>query len=788
MVTRAEKANRMRAILRELLGERTYRWNELLDSSAKAYADKYPGEIEDMNDLKGKMGSVLSLMEDAGEMHFEANICSLVRPENDGNERQTEEKKPSAEEKSEKPDTVGKESKPAAKEKKATVKNEKTKKAAPKKQSESAKKSVAPLDTEKKAEEKSAPAPRKRAAKKTVAASEAIAKSAEILAQSEKEITAPVSEQEKTATEKVAALKSENAETPAPKKRGRKPKEEKAEEKAADVVKETTVAEGIAPKRRGRKPKAVQLLMPGAPAEAPVSLSEPENKAEKILPQQPVFDLTDLADAVSSLASPEEEKRELSENEAPVSAATEEKEETSSVQPPVVSEIKETKKEEKTPEEKETISKEGALTIKPEAKVAPVFDMTLLLGGGKKQAPKEASLQKPTAQKETVPASAPQKSTAVKENRQEIKTEKKPEAKQTNAEEKASAAQPSRAEKSVERRKEELVLSPAAAQPQETRRPVLPEFAFLGNASAKAAAANQRRNAEAPKESAAESAKESARSVNAVDVKAESNVGKQPAPAMQSSPANRSKAEISSVSPTPSAAKSPASPVRETAKDGGQGNGNGSSSVGAGGGGPTRSGRRNVRRGGRLTPALPETPEEALKAEFLKRLRSLGGDYFEYYSVYLLERYSLRNGRRLEGMRVSGGERDGGIDGEIELTDKFGFRETIYIQSKNWDPSKGDLEKWVVGETLLQQFIGAVACRQAKEGKQHSRGIFITTSHFTPEAKELLDTMSDEFIGYDSDDVFEAAKECSFGLVKKDGEWALDEELLSGGKAFFNLM
>ena len=152
MVTRAEKANRMRAILRELLGERTYRWNELLDSSAKAYADKYPGEIEDMNDLKGKMGSVLSLIEDAGEMHFEANICSLVRPENDENEKQTEEKNPSAEERSEKPDTAGKESKPAAKEKKAAVKNEKTEKAAPKKQSEPAKKSVAPLNTEKKAE------------------------------------------------------------------------------------------------------------------------------------------------------------------------------------------------------------------------------------------------------------------------------------------------------------------------------------------------------------------------------------------------------------------------------------------------------------------------------------------------------------------------------------------------------------------------------------------------------------------------------------------------------------
>lgn len=181
------------------------------------------------------------------------------------------------------------------------------------------------------------------------------------------------------------------------------------------------------------------------------------------------------------------------------------------------------------------------------------------------------------------------------------------------------------------------------------------------------------------------------------------------------------------------------------------------------------------------------TPEEKLRDHFLSKLRSLGGDYFEYYSVYLLERYSMKNGRRLEGLRVSGGDRDGGIDGEIELTDKLGFRETIYIQSKNWNPEKGDERLWVVGETLLQQFIGACACRQAKDGKQNCRGIFITTSRFTPEAKRILDTMSDKIVGYDGEDVFEAAKECSFGLIRKNGQWTLDEELLSGAKAFFNL-
>lgn len=179
--------------------------------------------------------------------------------------------------------------------------------------------------------------------------------------------------------------------------------------------------------------------------------------------------------------------------------------------------------------------------------------------------------------------------------------------------------------------------------------------------------------------------------------------------------------------------------------------------------------------------------EEKLCDNFLKKLRSLGGDYFEYYSVYLLEKYSRKNGRRLESLKISGGERDGGIDGEIELTDRLGFRETIYIQSKNWDPDRGNERLWVVGETLLQQFIGACACKQAKDGKQHARGIFITTSNFTPEAKRVLDMMSDKVVGYDGNDLFDAAKECQFGLIYENGNWKLDEKLLSGTKAFFNI-
>ena len=183
----------------------------------------------------------------------------------------------------------------------------------------------------------------------------------------------------------------------------------------------------------------------------------------------------------------------------------------------------------------------------------------------------------------------------------------------------------------------------------------------------------------------------------------------------------------------------------------------------------------------------PMTADEKLQEAFLNRLHRLGGEYFEYFSVYLLEKYSRQNGRRLEGLKITAGERDGGIDGEIELTDRLGFRETIYIQAKNWDPDKGDEKLWVVGETLIQQFIGACVCRQSRDRKQHCRGIFITTSRFTPEAKKMLDEMGDKFVGYDGTDLYETAIECGFGIVKVNGEYALDTELLSGIKAFFHM-
>jgi len=648
VVTRAEKANRMKNIIRELLSARDYKWNELLDASAKAYMDKFPGETDDMNDLKGKMGSAFSLLEAAKETRFESGMCSLIGNENPEKEKNISVKEP-----------------------------------------------VRPAKTEKKAAE-----PKEEAAK-----------------------TEPKKRGRKPKAEKTAPVApAVVAEKPAP--------EQKAE---AAVQKETVKPE---PKKRGRKPKAEKTapVAPAIVAEKPVPEQKPT--AAPVAPVAEIEEKKEQKESVVVIENLVEEK-----NEAPVVETIEQK--------PEIAVNEKTEKEEPK-----------ALTVKPEAKVAPVFDMTLLFGNKGKKVPQ--------AEKKT-PAPVP-----AEESRRTA-----PEVGQPGAQTHEKDEKP--AEKS------DLV----PVKPIEQRKPVLQEFAFLGNAATRNAAERKENTAVTVKENVVKenTEKESPRALSLAQP--------QPVRGKDSEVLNKAKPQANvqpSVKAQPvsvqikdaSRETNKSNPERrEPVKEGGQGSAVGNSANGANGGN-SNSGRRNRRGKGRNVAA--ETTEVGVKAEFLKKLRSLSGEYFEYYSVYLLERYSMRNGRRLEGLRISGGIHDGGIDGEIELTDKFGFRETIYIQSKNWDPSKGEIEKWVVGETLLQQFIGAITCRIAKEGGRNCRGIFVTTSRFTPEAKNLLETMSDRFVGYDADDVFEAAKECSFGLIEKNGEWFVDEELLSGDKAFFNLL
>ena len=74
---------------------------------------------------------------------------------------------------------------------------------------------------------------------------------------------------------------------------------------------------------------------------------------------------------------------------------------------------------------------------------------------------------------------------------------------------------------------------------------------------------------------------------------------------------------------------------------------------------------------------------------------------------------------------------DGGIDGIITL-DRLGL-EKVYVQAKRW--AKGG-----VGRPEIQKFFGALAGRRA------NRGVFITTSTFTGEAKEYARQVSDSIV------------------------------------------
>ena len=72
-----------------------------------------------------------------------------------------------------------------------------------------------------------------------------------------------------------------------------------------------------------------------------------------------------------------------------------------------------------------------------------------------------------------------------------------------------------------------------------------------------------------------------------------------------------------------------------------------------------------------------------------------------------------------------GGVGDGGIDGVISL-DKLGL-EKVYVQAKRWQQT--------VGRPEVQGFYGALA------GQRATKGVFITTSAFTPQATDFARSM-----------------------------------------------
>jgi restriction system protein len=122
--------------------------------------------------------------------------------------------------------------------------------------------------------------------------------------------------------------------------------------------------------------------------------------------------------------------------------------------------------------------------------------------------------------------------------------------------------------------------------------------------------------------------------------------------------------------------------------------------------------------------------EDEVGIELLSRLRESHPDFFEQAVVDLLLAMGY-GGAEQRGTRI-GGSGDGGIDGVIDQ-DALGL-DRIYVQAKRYKEGSN------IGRETIQAFVGAL------QGFGATRGIFLTTSAFTPLAITYADNVQSRVI------------------------------------------
>ncbi len=140
------------------------------------------------------------------------------------------------------------------------------------------------------------------------------------------------------------------------------------------------------------------------------------------------------------------------------------------------------------------------------------------------------------------------------------------------------------------------------------------------------------------------------------------------------------------------------------------------------------------------------TPSEALETvyenlrdelvdELLARLKKSSPTFFERVVVELLVKMGY-GGSRADAGKAIGRSGDGGIDGIIK-EDRLGL-DVVYIQAKRWDNNP-------VGRPDVMQFAGALQAQKA------NKGIFITTSRFTDDARSYVSQIGSKIVLIDGE-------------------------------------
>jgi restriction system protein len=159
----------------------------------------------------------------------------------------------------------------------------------------------------------------------------------------------------------------------------------------------------------------------------------------------------------------------------------------------------------------------------------------------------------------------------------------------------------------------------------------------------------------------------------------------------------------------------------------------------------TRTGERasNVKE---AIEASTATPSEALESayenlrdeladELIGKLKKSSPSFFEKIVVELLVKMGY-GGSRADAGKAIGKSGDGGIDGIIK-EDKLGL-DVVYIQAKRWDSNP-------VGRPDVMQFAGALQAQKA------NKGIFITTSRFTDDARRYVSQIGSKIVLIDGE-------------------------------------
>lgn len=119
---------------------------------------------------------------------------------------------------------------------------------------------------------------------------------------------------------------------------------------------------------------------------------------------------------------------------------------------------------------------------------------------------------------------------------------------------------------------------------------------------------------------------------------------------------------------------------------------------------------------------------ESVCADLLEKARNMSPKAFEGLVVLLLQKMGYGDKNDPTCGFTTGGANDGGIDGIVKQ-DELGL-DTIYIQAKRYKEGNN------VPGTQIRDFVGALVI---KEGGSTKKGVFITTSEFTNEAKKHAD-------------------------------------------------